>query len=348
MRPLLSRTLLLTAVLSALGGAILVAQATKTSGLKMAGAASKLAGTFTAEQKKKAMFDFDDEHRTTWFFTPIQDKEKRSLRKGLRMDAMSAEQKATMLDLLKIGLSTKGYEQASTIMSLENVLAELEGENGAMTRNPAWYFVSLFGEPSDTGKWGWRIEGHHLSVNFTLDKGEVISATPMVFGVNPAEIRQGPKKGQRVLPEVEDLAKGLIASLTEPQKKAASQAQQLAEIKEKQPDAAVGDPIGIPAQELTADQKKALRKLIEAYANRLPDDLATSELKKVDAGDFTKVHFAYCIDEKKEGKPYTYRVQGPSFVIEFLNVQADASKNPANHIHSGWRSLPKDFALGGK
>ena len=345
MRPLLARTLLIAAVLSALGGAILVAQSNKTPGQKMGEGATKFVGTLTAEQKTKAVFDFDDEHRTTWFFTPVQEN-KKSLRKGLRMDTMSAEQKALMLDLLKLGLSAKGYEQASEIMGLENLLAQLEGDKGAMMRDPTWYFVSLFGEPSNTGKWGWRIEGHHLSVNFTLDKGEVISATPMVFGVNPAEIREGPKKGQRVVPEVEDLAKELIAALTDAQKKVAAQTKQFAEIREKFPDAAVGDPVGLPAQDLTADQKKMLRKLVEAYANRLPADLAAVELKKVDAGDFAKVHFAYCIEEKKEGKPYSYRVQGPSFVIEFLNVQADASKNPANHIHSGWRSLPKDFALG--
>jgi hypothetical protein len=347
MRPILSRTLLLAAALSALGGAILVAQSNKTPGQKMAEAATKLGSTFTKEQKEKALFGFDDEHRTTWYFTPVQEN-KKSLRKGLRMDTMSAEQKTLMLDLLKLGLSAKGYTQASEIMGLEILLAQLEGDTGAMMRDPTWYFVSIFGEPSNTGKWGWRIEGHHLSVNFTLDKGEVISATPIVFGVNPAEIKEGPKKGQRVVPEVEDAAKELIASLTADQKKVAAQAKQFAEIREKFPDAAVGNPVGIPAQDLTADQKKVLRKLVEAYANRLPADLAAVELKKVDAADFSKVHFAYCIEEKKEGKPYSYRVQGPSFVIEFLNVQADASKNPANHIHSGWRSLPKDFALGAK
>ena len=247
MRPLLPRALLTAAVLAALGGALLVAQSTKTTGQKMAAAANKLSGTFTPEQKKQASFAFDDEHRTTWYFTPVQEA-KKSLRKGLRMDMLSAEQKTLMLDLLKLGLSDKGYGQAETIMTLENVLAELEGTEGAMTRNPTWYFVSLFGEPSDTGKWGWRIEGHHLSVNFTLDKGEVVSATPMVFGVNPAEIRQGPKKGLRVVPEVEDTAKELIASLTDEQKKAAAQPKQFAEIKEKQPDAAVGDPVGLPAK----------------------------------------------------------------------------------------------------
>ena len=348
MRSLRSRALLLAVVLSALGGALIVAQTNKNGGQKMAEAATKLTGTFTAEQKKVALFAYDDEHRTTWYFTPVQGKNKESLRKGLRMDGLSANQKVAMLELLKLGLSAKGFEQASGIMDLETYLFELEGANGAMTRNPQWYFVSIFGEPSNTGAWGWRIEGHHLSVNFTLDKGEVVSATPLVFGINPAEIKAGPKKGTRVVPEVEDTAKELIASLTDDQKKIAAQPKQFAEIQEKQANATVGDPVGIPAKDLTADQKKTLRKLIEVYANRLPTDLASAEMKKVDARDFAKVHFAFCIEEKKEGKPYTYRVQGPSFVIEFLNVQADAAKNPANHIHSGWRSLPKDFALGGK
>ena len=343
-----SRLLTATAVLAAFGGVLLIAQSdTPNTAKKMATAADKLLGTLTADQKKKAAFAFDDPHRKTWFFTPQQDKEKKSTRKGLRMDGLTADQKTAMMDLLKVGLSATGYEQATGIMSLEALLAQLEGAKGAMTRDPSWYFVSLFGTPGN-GAWGWRIEGHHLSVNFTLDKGEVVSASPVLFGTNPAEIRTGPNKGKRVLPVIEDAAKELIKSLTEEQNTLAKLPKQLPEIKEGQATAGVGEPVGIASSKLTAAQRTTLSKLIAAYADRLPGDLAAKEKKQATGAAAEKVFFAYCIEEKKPGKPYTYRVQGPTFVIEFLNVQADSAKNPANHIHSGWRTLPADFAVSAK
>ena len=341
----LSKFGLLGVALAVLGGAFLVGENAKPTGTAMADSAKTFLGLLDADQKKIAAFDYDSEHRTTWFFTPQQDKDKQPLRKGLRLEKMNEKQKAAVLELLKVGLSAKGFSQASTIMDLENLLAELEGKGGAMTRNPTWYFVSIFGEPSNTGKWGWRVEGHHLSINFTLDKGQVVSATPVVFGSNPAEIKAGPNKGKRTLPEIEDLAKELIGGLKEDQVKAAKEAKQLPEIAEKQPNAGVGAPPGIPATKLSDEQSKLLMKLIQAYADRLPSQLAEQEMKRATDAGLGKIYFAYCIEDDKPGKPWTYRIQGPTFAIEFLNTQADAAKNPANHIHSGWRTLPNDFAL---
>src|SRR5262249_47190048 len=148
-----------------------------------------------------------------WNFVPLEDtKTKTPTRKGLRMEEMTEAQKKTTLELLRAGTSSTGFEKATTIMSLESILADLEkGRN--FTRSPGWYFVSLFGTPSKTGRWGWRIEGHHLSINFTLDGGKVIGATPYFFGANPAVVKGGPKDGLRTLPEAEDPARELIQSL---------------------------------------------------------------------------------------------------------------------------------------
>lgn len=326
-------------------GAAIVAQSAKPAASKMTEAANAFLASLPGDLKSKAAFTYDDPGRLKWFFTPQQDKAKNPTRKGLRMEEMTAKQKAAALELLRTGLSAKGFEQASTIMSLEGLLAELEGKSGSMVRNPNWYFVSIFGEPSNTGKWGWRIEGHHLSVNFTLDKGEVVAVSPIVLAANPAIVKGGSRNGLRALPEIETIAKELIDSLNEEQAKVSRQAKQLPEIKEGRPDADVGDPIGLPAGKLTASQKQILWKLVEAYANRLPQELANTELKRVKDSGADKIHFAYCIEETKPGKPYTYRVHGPTFVVEFLNVQGDSARNPANHIHSGWRALPSDFAL---
>ena len=334
--------------LAGVGGAVMLGQASKATGAKMADAASAFLATLSDDEKKQAAFGFDDAHRTTWFFTPQQDKDKNPTRKGLRLEKMTDKQKAAVLELLRVGLSASGDKQAEAIMANENLLAELEAKAPMNVRSPGWYFVSVFGEPTATGQWGWRVEGHHLSVNFTLDKGEVVSSTPLLFGTNPAEIKDGPKKGTRILPEVEDTAKALIASLSEEQNKAARQEKQLPEVKEKVPGAGVGDPLGLPGTKLDDKQQAKLLELVKAYADRLPTDVAAAEMKKVTDAGMGKVYFAYCVEEDKPGKPYTYRVHGPTFVVEFLNVQADSAKNPANHIHSGWRTLPQDFGLKGK
>lgn len=315
----------------------------KTSGGKMQEAAGKFLAALSPELKKKASFSFSDPHRTKWYFTPQQEK-RTFTRKGVRLEEMNAEQKSASMALLKSGLSPKGYEQATTILTLEGLLKELEGSKGAMVRNNAWYFVSVFGEPSATGKWGWRFEGHHLSVNYTLDRGEVVSATPLLFASNPADVKAGSKKGLRALPAIEDHARALIKSLDEKQDAVARQAREFAEIREGQPRADVGNPVGITAADLSRAQRDTLEKLLEAYTERMPEDVAAAELKRAKGTPPGKLFFAYS-GSPEPGKPYTYRVYAPDFAVEFLNVQADSAKNPANHIHSAWRRLPADFAL---
>jgi hypothetical protein len=343
----LLRLALVAVAVSALAAVALVANQAPPAGAKMAAAANKFLATLTPEQKERATFAFDDPHREKWYFTPQQDRDRNPTRKGVRLEEMNADQKEAALELLRAGLSARGFDQAATIMSLEAILADLE-KKGAMVRNPGWYFVSVFGEPSNTGRWGWRVEGHHLSVNMTLDKGEIVSATPMLFAANPAEVKDGPKKGLRTLPETEDPVKELIASLTDEQRKLALQTKPHPEIREGQPTAGVGEPVGLPASKLTDDQQATLRKLLEGYANRLPPDVAAAELKRATDAGLDKVHFAYWKGEERKGAtPYTYRVHGPTFVVEFLNVQSDSAGNPANHIHSGWRRLPADFGLKG-
>lgn len=326
------------------GVALVGRSAPEATGGKMTASANAFLAALTPDLKSKAQFAFDDKHRTAWFFTPQQDKEKKFTRKGARLEEMTAEQKQAALALLRSGLSAKGYEQATTIIGLENLLLELEGPKGAMTRNQNWYFVSVFGEPSNTGKWGWRFEGHHLSVNYTVDKGEVVAGAPILFASNPAEVKDGSKKGLRPLPEIEDHVRALITSFTGEQDKVAKQPKAFPEIKEGQAKADVGPPVGVTADKLTPEQKGTLLKLIQAYAGRMPEELAAAEMKKVSGTPDAQLHFAYS-GSPKPGEGYTYRVQGPEFVVEFLNVQADSAKNPANHIHSAWRRLPIDFGL---
>ncbi|HEV3238559.1 MAG TPA: DUF3500 domain-containing protein [Gemmataceae bacterium] len=342
----LHRALLVVFCLVCLVGVAYVNQATEGAGIKMTTSAQKLFESLTAEQKAKAAFEFDDKERTNWHFVPLQDKDKKPTRKGLPLGEMSGEQQKMAMDLVKTGTSADGYAKATAIMSLELVLRDLE-KGGAMVRDPGWYFFSLFGTPSKTGRWGWRVEGHHLALNFVIDSGKVISATPTFFGANPAVMKRGPKIGERNLPEAEDRAKELLKSLTDEQLKIAQVDKQFEEIEQAKAGPTLGMPIGLAAEKMTEKQRSILQKLIESYASRLPEDIAVMELGEAKEAGIEKVHFAYA-GPLEEGKPHSYRVHGPTFVIEFLNVQADSGGNPANHIHSCWRSMKGDFGLQAK
>jgi hypothetical protein len=331
-------------LVAGLAGAACLSQESETAGVQMSDAAAKLVSSFNEDQKSKGLFAFDDNERINWHFVPLQDAKKNPTRKGLRMEQMSGEQQEMAKALLRAGTSRSGFEKATTIMSLEAILAELE-KGGAMVRKPGWYFVSIFGTPSKSGKWGWRIEGHHLSLNFVVDRGKIVASTPAFFGANPAEIKMGPRKGLRTLPEAEDLAKQLFASLDDGQRRLALQPKQFPEIEQGKPIAQPGPPKGLPASKMNEKQRDLLQKLIQSYADRMPSNIARAEMEDVKANGFEKIHFAFAQAAEEPGKPYTYHVQGPTFLIEFLNIQADSARNPANHIHSCWRDLKGDFGI---
>jgi hypothetical protein len=342
----LTRMLLALVILTTVAGLAYVGQRAEPPGVKMVAAAEKLVDSLTAEQKEKASFAYDSKERTRWFFTPQQDSQTRqATRKGLPLEDMKAEQKKLALNLVAAGTSAQGNVQATTIMSLEAILHDLEKKkNGTMVRNPDWYFFTVFGTPSKTGKWGWRVEGHHLSLNFTMEGTQVVASTPAFFGANPADIKSGTRKGLRILASAEDLAIKLFNSLDDEQKKIAYQAKAFPEIREATVDPGVGPARGLAAAKMSGDQRDTLGKLLQAYTERMPREIAEIEMKHVQDAGFDKVHFAYQ-GGTEPGQKHTYRVQGPTFVVEFLNEQADSAGNQANHIHSVWRKMKGDFGI---
>lgn len=338
------RIALAFATLALVTGLAYVAQQVNT-GANIVSAAQAFVDTLSADQKKQGVFAFDDEERFNWHFIPLQDKATRKYtRKGVPLEEMSDKQKSAALALLKAGTSESGNAEVITIMSLEAILNSQEGPKSAMVRNPGWYFFTVFGTPSKTGNWGWRVEGHHLSINVTMNGTQVVSSSPTFFGANPAEIKSGPNKGKRVLPQTEDYARSLFKSLDADQQKVALQAKAFDEPQAKMKAPKLGPPVGLVATKMTAEQKDTLHKLIKTYTHRMPAEVAEIELKQVTDAGLDKVHFAYT-GETTPGKGFTYRVHGPTFVIEFINMQADSGKNPANHIHSCWRRIKGDFGI---
>src|SRR4051812_8509852 len=296
---------------------------------EMAVAAQHLLATLTPEQKAKAQFEMTDEERKNWHFIP-------RVRKGLPLKEMNQGQRLLAQALLSTGLSPQGYGKAAGIMSLEDVLKELEQGKGPV-RDPENYFVSIFGDPSGKAGWGWRFEGHHLTLNFAAGGGDV-SVTPSFFGTNPGEVREGPRRGTRFLAQEEDLGCALVTSLNEDQRKAAV----VMETAPKDVINAPGrneftKPEGLVQTKLTAEQKAALAQIIHLYLERHRSEIAAEEWEKAEKAGLDKVYFAWA-GEIEPGKPHYYRVQGPTFVLEYDNTQ-----NNATHVHSLWRSAEHDF-----
>ncbi len=300
------------------------------------------------KQQKSATFAFDDAKRIAWHFIPLEGVNKE--REGLQIRHMNEAQRKAAHGLLRTVLSEAGYGKATKIMELESLLAELQKGKRGPLRDSERYYFAIFGQPAADGRWGLSIEGHHLSLNFVIDKGNVISSTPTALCANPAIVMNENvptvKKGTRVLAKEETLAFDLVASLSAEQRKAAI-------IAEKPPGEirAAGDPqppkdapAGIPAEKLTSEQRAILQSLIAEYANNLPADVAKGRLEAIDREGLGQVHFAWA-GADKPGIGHYYRIQGPTFLIEFVNVQPDSAGNPANHIHSVWRDMTGDFAV---
>jgi hypothetical protein len=339
----LTRILLALSALAVAGSVAWVAQQTEPPGLTLTNAAQHFLDSLTADQKAKATFSFDSKERTNWYFTP-QQKGRKATRKGLPLAEMNPKQRQAALALVAAGTSVHGDKTALTIMSLEAILHDLE-KGGAMVRNPEWYFFTVFGTPSRTGKWGWRVEGHHLSLNFVVDGGKVASATPAFFGANPATVKNGSKKGKRTLATAEDLPRELFLSLDKEQRRVAYRKVNFGEAREASAaPVEVGRPEGLTAAKMNAKQRALLMKLVESYAQRMPPAIAAEQMKQVREGGVDNIHFIFA-GGTSPGQPHTYRIQGPRFVIEFLNTQTDGAGNPANHIHSVWRNMKGDFDI---
>lgn len=292
--------------------------------------ASRFLAALNPEQKAKATFPFTDDQRMDWHFIPRE-------RKGLPLREMTPFQKHLAGALLASGLSQVGYIKALTIMSLEEVLRIMERDGGDV-RNPEKYYFTIFGTPSDSGTWGWRVEGHHLSQNYTVSNGQVINA-PSFFGSNPAEVREGPRKGLRVLSAEDDMGFELIRALDEQLLKSAIvDAKAYSDIltAANRKAALAGQPSGLSAASMNARQFDAMRALAELYARNLPDELAQRRMKQIDQAGRNS-YFAWA-GGIQPGDPHYYRIQTSTYLIEL-----DDTQNNANHIHSVWRDLHGDF-----
>jgi len=300
----------------------------------MRAAANAWLATLTPELRKDAVRPFDDADRTDWHFTPRS-------RKGVSLKRMDAKQREAVHALLKRALSAAGHAKVVNIIELELVLREIE-TFGALLRDAEKYHLTVYGQPDAKARWGWRFEGHHLSLNFTLAGDRLVVDTPSFLGANPAHVKTGPKAGLRVLKHEEDLARELLASFSAEQRRVAvydtrTYGDIVTGAQESVDPLA---PVGLSAAQMTDAQKALLLKLISEYANTFEPGLAAARMQRVrdeKSGGVEAIRFGWT-GSTERGNPHYYRIQGPLFLIEY-----DSSQNSGNHIHTVWRDFKGDF-----
>jgi hypothetical protein len=310
--------------------------ASQRSANAMAGAANKWLGTLSDEQKQRAVFAFDSEERLRWHFVPNEQHP----RKGVTVKEMTEPQRTLAHALLRTGLSARGYLTATAIMELEKVLQVAEGEKRRFPRDHEAYFFSVFGTPGDKAAWGWRFEGHHVSLRFDVVGGSMTASSPAFFGSNPAEVRiEVPQKGTRVLGPEEDSGRAVV-DLLDAEQRAVAIVQPAAPtdiLTMVAPQVTALSPPGIKITAMTKAQRDALMRIIDVYAGTMAADVAAERMARLRKAGVDNITFAWAGSTEKGQKHY-YRVQGPTFLIEYDNTQ-----NDGNHVHSVWRDFNGDF-----
>ena len=303
--------------------------AAEAPGARMRAAGLALIASVDASKRGKLVLAFEGGARTDWHYTPRS-------RVGLAFAELDAGQRDSVHKLLKTALSAVGHRKVVNIIELEVVLREIE--TFGFMRDPEKYFVVFFGTPDAARPWGWRFEGHHLSLNFTVHRDAAVATTPSFFGANPAEVPKGARKGLRVLAAEEDEARKLLDSLDPAQRRAAViDTRTYGDIVTANRDrVAPLDGRGLEARAMTPQQQAQLRKLVEVYADSFEPPLRAARLERV-GKNFESARFAWA-GATERGKPHYYRVQGSAFLIEY-----DASQNDGNHIHTVWRDFDGDF-----
>lgn len=334
----LNRAAVALGVFVAVLAAVVVASQRAVSGAAMAAAATRFLDGLTPELRQQATFPVESDERVRWHFIPTNTFP----RNGVPLKAMTEPQRELARNLLRAALSQRGLLTVTAIMELETLLKGIEsarGGRGGMNRDPELYYFSVFGTPAPKGVWGWRVEGHHLSLHFTIANNSAVASSPAFLGTNPHEIREGPQTGHRILAAEEDAGRALVLALDDAQRATAviaavapSDIVTMTTLKIEPL-----SPVGILAGALTAKQRALLMQVIDAYASKMADDTAAARLAMIQKAGLEKIAFAWA-GETERGKKHYYRVQGPTFLIEYDNTQ-----NDGNHVHSVWRDFSGDF-----
>lgn len=324
----------------------------------------------TDEQRAQVHLPFDDPRREVWMYWPRE--MSGDAYPGVGIHRMTFEQRQLVMRLLATGVDHPTLAQIAAIMALDIPLNAAEQYTRTTLRDPLRYWITIFGDPSDSGVWGWQFEGHHVAINHVIIDGQVVSSTPLFLGANPARVKKGPYFVARPCGPEEDAGRALLESLSADQRSQAvlnasapidMVVHRLPEVpetarpgenvhplgafqhlfmslSEDEKDLLSLDltrPIGLARSDLDTSQRAVLDDLIELYVGRLPEAIATPELARLEEAGLDEIHFAWAGSDVVE-EPHYYRLHGPTFLVEY-----DCVQDGANHIHAVWRDPKRDF-----
>jgi hypothetical protein len=294
---------------------------------RIADRANRLLALLDDRQRKLVLIAFDSANRLDWHYIPRS-------RSGLSLGDMRADQADAARALFAAVLNEQGLKLLDGVRLLEGVLRESQGS----LRDPGRYYLSIFGGPG-AFPWGWRFEGHHLSLNVTLPAAGHVAVTPFFVGAHPATVRDGPDKGFRLLGASEDLARRIMTGLSDEQRRSALIADRsFGEIvASPQRERDLGQPRGLELGAVSSSTRRQVETLMDGFLATLTPDLAAAQKRRVDEQGIDRFRFAWA-GSLRPGQAYYFRVHGPVTLIEHDNTQ-----NAANHVHSVWHDLAADF-----
>lgn len=292
--------------------------------------------TLSPELKEKTLFELTSEERKNFYYTPVY-------RKGSTLKEYNELQKTAAMALLRASISKESFEKTEQIMALENILLVLENDpkmpDGSAKRDPLNYHFWIFGNPEEDQFWGWRFEGHHISLNFVASEGELVSSTPFFLGSNPGRVLEGEHKGHEVLKKDTDLGYAMVNSLSETQRKIAifSETAPADMFTSNHSKASKLAHTGIAYKDLNMLQKQAFDELLQHYLNRYEERFSKKFMKKIKEEGYDELRFSWA-GTLVRGEGHYYSIQGPTLLIEYDNTQ-----NNNNHVHTVVRDLENDF-----
>lgn len=305
---------------------------------QMTKAANAFLVTLSPAQKDKAYAKFSHKNRNDWDFFPDKFVKPEKKRFGLLLKDMDANQKNLAMNLLHTALSEKGMLTTQNVMMLEQVLFDLTKDP---IRDTGLYYVSIFGEPSETDTWAWTFEGHHLSINVTLVNGHHLSITPAFYGTNPGVVKSGKHKGLQVLDKEENLGREIAKSLSPKQAERAkafdTPPAEIFSFNLSKVDKSLFNPRkGLKYSEMTSTQRGQIKELIKVYIEKfrpeLLENLDNSPLTELDSLVFVWV------GSTNPAEPHYYRIVTTNHMIEYDNVRSGGT-----HPHTAWREFNGDF-----
>jgi hypothetical protein len=323
------RHALATALLLALAPG---ASAAQELGAQLTGVAAAFADALPEDARGEALHAFEDEEREDIRFAPF-------LLEGAAHGELPLEAASLAEQILAVSLGPRGLERARLIRRNELAVARQERETWLPDfvverfRDPGRYFVALFGTPAPGDAWGFRYEGHHLSLHLTVAPGAVPASTPLFLGAQPRVVPEGvPDAGAAVLIDEEAAARALLAALPEPLRARArlpyrgGRDAMLGQVRRV---ALGGEAVGVSRGEAPPEAQAWFDRLLDGFAGFFAAEIAAARLAEIDAAGRDALRFAWADAESPPGAFY-FRLQGPRTLIEVDNT------TDGDHVHAVW------------